>query len=125
MAILFNAIASVRMNGETFTKMDALSFLLIITGTSLCMSSSNLDQVDYTKEELFRMLFDERASAYFFTYMLVFMSISYCTLLYVFKMIRKLRSDYQKYQASISSARSETDATSNNASAANNASQIG
>jgi len=90
MAIMFNAIASVKMNGETFTRMDALAFILIITGTSMCMSSSNLDQVDYTKEELFRMLFYESASRFFFLYMFLFMAVSVFVLKYVLNMIKSL-----------------------------------
>ena len=94
MAIMFNAIASVKMNDETFTRMDALAFVLIITGTSMCMSSSNLDQVDYTKEELFRMLFYESASGLFFCYMFMFMIIAVLSLRYVLNMVKSLRKDF-------------------------------
>mmetsp|Transcript_4352 Transcript_4352/g.5607 ORF Transcript_4352/g.5607 Transcript_4352/m.5607 type:complete len:126 (+) Transcript_4352:30-407(+) len=43
LAILFNALASVKMNGESFTKLDGIAFILIVTGTTLCMYNSKTD----------------------------------------------------------------------------------
>mmetsp|Transcript_1215 Transcript_1215/g.1508 ORF Transcript_1215/g.1508 Transcript_1215/m.1508 type:complete len:241 (+) Transcript_1215:30-752(+) len=112
MAILFNAIASVRMNGETFTRVDGVAFILIVTGTTLCMSNSNMDQVDYTHEDLLRMLFHERASGFFFAYMFLLMFISVVTLSYVLGLVKSIRSDMQKQYEPMATNRSVSDVSS-------------
>mmetsp|Transcript_34162 Transcript_34162/g.24681 ORF Transcript_34162/g.24681 Transcript_34162/m.24681 type:complete len:176 (+) Transcript_34162:19-546(+) len=80
MTILFNAITSIKLNGEQFTRLDLLAFILICSGTILCISHSNMEQVDYSSEQLLKLLFHEKASAWFFAYMFLGMIVSVASL---------------------------------------------
>lgn len=81
--------------------MDALAFILICTGTSLCVNNSHMEQVEYPTDELIRMLFYERSSGLFFLYMFFFIFVAYTSLEKLLQMVASLGLDLQKYYSTV------------------------